>query len=81
MFSSQWFFADMADNIKTYTKMYFEDGLQLLLNVHSVKNGGLVGLLCLMPLSTIFQFYRGGQVLLVEEIGVLGENHRPVASH
>jgi hypothetical protein len=34
-----------------------------------------------MPLLTIFQFYRGGQVLLVEESGVPGENHRPVASH
>ena len=34
---------------------------------------------CLMPLSTIFQLYRGGQ--LVEEIGVPGENPRPVASH
>jgi len=39
---------------------------------------------CLMPLSTIFQLYqlyhggqlyRGGQVLLVEERGVPGENH------
>jgi hypothetical protein len=29
-----------------------------------------------------FQLYRGGHaVLLVEETGVLGENHRPVASH
>ena len=25
--------------------------------------------------------YRGGQVLLVEETGVPGENHRPAASH
>jgi hypothetical protein len=33
-----------------------------------------------MPLSTIFQLYRGGHVLLVEETGVPGENHRPVAS-
>jgi hypothetical protein len=24
---------------------------------------------------------RGGQLLLVEETGVLGENHRPAASH
>jgi hypothetical protein len=51
----------------------------------------------LTPLSTIFQLYRGGQlywwrkleypekttwsVLLVEETGGPGENHRPVASH
>jgi hypothetical protein len=31
-----------------------------------------------MQLSTIFQLYRGGQILLVKETG---ENHRPVASH
>jgi hypothetical protein len=34
---------------------------------------------CLTPLSAIFQLYRGGS--LVEEIGIPGENHRPVASH
>jgi hypothetical protein len=34
-----------------------------------------------IPLSTIFQLYRREfQVLLVEETGVPGENHRPVAS-
>jgi hypothetical protein len=32
-----------------------------------------------MPLSTVFQYYRGSQ--LVDEIRVPGENHRPVASH
>jgi len=37
---------------------------------------------CLTPLSTIFQLYRSWQsVLLVEENGKPGENHRPVASH
>jgi len=36
---------------------------------------------CLAPLSTIFQLYRGGKLLLVEETGVPGENHQPVATH
>ena len=35
---------------------------------------------CLTPLSTIFQLYRES-VLLVEDTGEPGENHRPVASH
>ena len=39
-----------------------------------------LGLGCLTPLSTIFQLYRGG-VLLVEETRVPGENHRPATSH
>jgi hypothetical protein len=32
-----------------------------------------------MPLSTIFQLYRGS-LLLVEETGIPGENHRPATS-
>jgi hypothetical protein len=31
--------------------------------------------------NNIFQLYRDGQFLLVEETGVSGENHRPVTSH
>jgi hypothetical protein len=41
---------------------------------------GEKGLWYLMPLSTIFQLYQLS-VLLVEETGVPGGNHRPVAIH
>ena len=34
-----------------------------------------------MPLSTIFQLYHGGLILLVEETRIPRENHQPVASH
>jgi hypothetical protein len=33
-----------------------------------------------MSLSTIFQLYGGGE-LLVEETGIPGENHQPAASY
>jgi hypothetical protein len=53
--------------------------LFLAINVHYKEMGiemdGLIGLWCLMPLSTIFQLYRGSQFYLVEETGVSGENN------
>jgi Sec7-like guanine-nucleotide exchange factor len=40
-----------------------------------------VWFMCLMPLSTTFQLYRGSHaILLVEKTGVSAENHQPVAS-
>jgi hypothetical protein len=46
-----------------------------------VQNRGL-GLWCSPPISSIFRLNRGyiRLVLLVEETGVPGENHRPAAS-
>jgi len=40
-----------------------------------------IGLWCLTPLSTIFSVISWRSVLLVEETGLPGEKHRPVASH
>ena len=45
---------------------------------HHILKG--LGLWCLTLLSIIFQLYRSG-LLLVEETGVPGENHRSFASH
>jgi len=39
------------------------------------------GLWCLTPLSTIISVISWRSVLLVEETGIPGENHRPAASH
>ena len=39
-----------------------------------------LGLRLATPISTIFQLYRDG-VLLVEETGIPDENHRPAAGH
>ena len=53
--------------------------LSFLLYWQGMYNVNRCLFVCLLtPLSTIFQLYRRGQFLLVEETG---ENHRPVASH
>ena len=41
----------------------------------------LIDFWCLTPLSAIFQLYQWRPVLVVEETGVPGENHRPWASN
>jgi len=46
-----------------------------------IRKKNCLGLCCLMPLSTIFQLYRGWSVLLVKETGVPEGNHWPTLSY
>jgi hypothetical protein len=54
------------------------DITQLKCNYICIINGILFDLLCVTPLSAIFQLYHGDQFLVVEEAG---ENHRPWTSN
>jgi hypothetical protein len=47
----------------------------------SCFNGFVWFMMLNVTFNWIFQLYRGGSFLLVEETGVLGENHRSVARH
>ena len=48
-----------------------------------MDNQSYIGLVlwCLMLLSTIFQLYRGGKFICVEETIVHGEYRRPASTH
>jgi hypothetical protein len=72
------------NNIFLQNFHYFGNGKFKFLNKVEVQVLGL-GLWCLTPLSTIFQLLYYiillQSVLLVDETGEPGENHRPAASH
>jgi len=62
-------------------KCEYVEFIKCYLFITSTEHSDLV-LLCLPTFSTIFQLYRAGlSVLLMEETGGPGVNHRPAASH
>ena len=73
--SSQCDLTAQIEQVQGKMQVIYGEQLSLKLGVTRV-----MGWRFLTPLSTIFQLYLGG-VLLVEETGVLGENNRPAASH
>ena len=64
--------SEEVDNVSPYQWPQFLGFWIGPLKVHLVVG---LGLWYLMPLTTIFQLYRGSQFLLVEEPEVPGENH------
>jgi hypothetical protein len=69
------------ENSSTLAYLYRFCSLILGMNNLIIKTGCGLWLRCLTPLSTNISVISCRSVLLVEETGVPGENHRPVASH
>jgi len=77
----------MVDDVEYFSGLWQHCGTNALSTTCTEVRCGkynfvcLFVLWCLTPLSTVISVISWLSVLLVEETGVPGENHRPVASH
>jgi hypothetical protein len=76
-------FSISQPSINTIHSGHFSGLLRSMYLEASIKSLGVILMVWwgLSPLSTIFQLFQWRLILLVEETGVTGENHRPVTSN
>jgi hypothetical protein len=76
-------FSISQPSINTIHSGHFSGLLRSMYLEASIKSLGVILMVWwgLSPLSAIFQLFQWRLILLVEETGVTGENHRPVTSN